>query len=87
MGYMGNGAHGPWGHRGLWGTGYRHIGNETHMGKGVQRYGYRGMGHMVNKANRGVGHRGCGVQRVWGTLAIDHNGYRGMGHMGNGTHG
>ena len=93
MGHMG---HGDTGGNGV--QGYRHMGNETNRGKVVWGYGYRGMGHMANKA-----HRECGVQRVWvqgvwGTWAIDHNGYRGygvegygatggMGHMGNGTHG
>ena len=52
--------------------------------------GYRGMGHMANKA-----HRGCGVQRVRGTGVWGHRGYGAhgqwvtwvIGHMGNGAHG
>ena len=50
MVYMGYGSHRQWGLWAMgtqWAMGYRgigYIGNETHRGKVVQGYGYRGYG-------------------------------------------
>ena len=79
MGKRGNGVQGTWA--------MRPTGAKQYRG-----YGYRGMGHMANKAHRGMGYRGYGhignrpqwvqgygVQGVWATWVI--------GHMGNGAHG
>ena len=59
IGYMGNGAHDQWGHRG---NDYRGYGVQGvwvtwtmgHMGNGIQGYGYRGRGHTRSALLRNI---------------------------------